>query len=283
MIDDRVRFDINLSIMFTELPLLERAAAAADHGFDAAEFWWPFNEPVPNDAQVDAFVASLDDVGVRLVGLNLFAGNMPGGDRSVVSIPGQEKALRDSVEVLTAIAARTGCRSFNALYGQRIAGIEPERQDELAVENLGLIADTIATFGGTLLIEPLACGENGDYYPLLAAADALGLCDRVTEETGAENLRLLADVYHLTSNGDDVVDVLRYALARVGHVQLADAPGRHEPGTGSVDFGAVFAMLSQQGYTGYVGLEYRPLNASAESLNWLPRERRGRNGEGKTQ
>jgi len=269
MIPGGLKFDINLSILFTEVPLTDRPAAAAEAGFGAVEFWWPFRDAVPMDREVDDFVDSLAAAGTRLVGLNLFAGDMPAGERGVLSVPGREQEFRSSLDVLTAIAERTGCTAFNALYGQRVPGISPRRQDELALENLALAADAVGRIGGTLLIEPLAQGENGQ-YPLLRAHQVLSILDRLETEAGVFNARMLADVYHLSRNGDDILEVLTTMLPRIGHVQIADVPGRHEPGTGALDFEEIFRVLAEHGYAGYVGLEYRPSRASAQTLGWLP-------------
>jgi hydroxypyruvate isomerase len=269
MISGDLKFDINLSILFTEIPLINRPAAAAGAGFDAVEFWWPFREAVPADRDVDKFVNSVEAAGTRLVGLNLFAGDMPAGERGVLSVPGRQQEFRDSLDVLTAIAERTGCRAFNALYGQRVPGVPPDRQDELAMENLKFAADAVAKVGGNLLIEPLADGENGQ-YPLLHARQVIALLDRLEREAGVTNARMLADVYHLTKNGDDVPGILATSLSRIGHVQVADVPDRHEPGSGELDFEEIFGLLADNAYPGYIGLEYRPSRATAETFGWLP-------------
>ncbi len=264
-----LQFEVNLSILFTELPLLERPAAAAAAGFQAAEFWWPFSVAVPSDEEVDAFVGALEDAGLRLVGLNLFAGDMSGGERGLVSWPARREEFQQSVEVLVSIAKRTGCRRFNALYGQRLPDVDPAEQDETAVENLAFAGRAIAEFGGVALIEPLAKGENGD-YPLLTARDALTVVDRVKREAGVENMALLFDTYHLASNGEDVVALASSHGRRLGHVQVADWPGRHQPGTGKLPFDEIFSALENGGYDGWVGCEYKPEGPSAESLGWLP-------------
>jgi hydroxypyruvate isomerase len=267
-------FEANLSILFTELPLLQRPAAAAAAGFDAAEFWWPFADAVPADAEVDAFVDALGDAGVSLVALNFFAGDMPGGERGLVSWPHRRQEFRDSVDVLVDIAQRTGARRFNALYGQRLPGVDPAEQDALAAENLAHAAQQVATVDGVVLIEALAQGENGD-YPLCTAADALAVIDRVIGEGGVDNLAFLYDTYHLARNGEDVVAVAAGQTGRIGHVQVADAPGRHQPGTGDLPFDEVFAALQHGGYDGWVGCEYKPLGPSAESFGWLALAKRG--------
>ena len=131
---------MNCSILFTELPLLERPAAAKQAGFDGVEFWWPFTQAVPGDKDIDAFVAAISDAGVQLVGLNFFAGDMPGGDRGLVSWPARAAEFRDNIDVTVGIGERLGCKAFNALYGNRVEDSSPAEQDELGAENLALAA-----------------------------------------------------------------------------------------------------------------------------------------------
>ncbi len=266
-----LRYEVNCSILFTELPLLERPAAAAAAGFDAVEFWWPFAEAVPSDREVDAFVRAVADAGVSLVGLNFAAGDMPGGDRGLVSWPARAAEFRDNIEVTVGIGERLGCTAFNALYGNRVDGTPAAAQDELAVENLLLAAEAAARIGGTVLVEPVSGAPR---YSLLTAADALAVIDRVAA-AGATNLGLLADLYHLAVNGDDVDRVIAEHAHRVAHVQIADDPGRHEPGTGRLPLDRQLAALQAAGYAGWVGLEYKPATTSADSFAWLPRDRRG--------
>ncbi|GLY67054.1 hydroxypyruvate isomerase family protein [Amycolatopsis taiwanensis] len=259
-----MRYDVNLSILFTELPLLQRAEAARKAGFGAVEFWWPFDRAVPSDTEVDAFERSITDAGVRLVGLNFFAGDMPSGDRGLVSWPGREREFADSVAVAIGIAERLGCRTFNALYGNRIDGADPSAQDDLAVSNLDSAAAAAERIGARLVIEPLSGAER---YPLRTAADALAVIDKV----GRENLALLFDLYHLAVNGDDLDAVIDGHIDRIGHVQIADVPGRHQPGTGSLDIERYLRKLADRSYEGCVGLEYIPAGPSEQSFGWLDR------------
>ncbi|MBF6333068.1 hydroxypyruvate isomerase family protein [Nocardia transvalensis] len=260
-------YAVNLSILFTELPLLERPAAARKAGFDAVEFWWPFATATPAAAEVDAFVRAVEQADVRLIGLNLFAGDMPGGDRGLVSWPGREQEFADSVGLAVRIGRRLGCRAFNALYGNRIDGVDPGEQDEVALRNLALAARSIAEIDGTVLLEPVS---GMPAYPLKTAEDVVGVLDRVRAAQGAANLGLLADLYHLTVNGDDLDKVIAQYSDRIAHVQIADAPGRHEPGTGELDLFGYIDKIGAAGYRGYVAAEYVPTGASADSFAWLP-------------
>lgn len=271
MATHRLRFEVNCSILFTELPVLERPAAAKAAGFDAVEFWWPFTEAVPADRDVDAFLAAVRDAGVHLVGLNFFAGDMPGGDRGLVSWPARSAEFRENVSVVAAMGAATGCRSFNALFGNRIEGHDPTAQDELGVENLALAATALAAIGGTVLVESVSGPQP---YPLRTAADAIAVIDRARAQGSVDNVAFLADLYHLTVNGEDLDKVIDSCAERTGHVQIADAPGRHEPGTGQLDLDGYLAKLERAGYDGWVGLEYVPSETSADSFWWLPRARR---------
>src|SRR3954464_10578747 len=158
-----LRFDVNLSILFTELPLLERPAAAAAAGFDAVELWWPFAEPAPPDRELDALHHALDDAGVALVGLNFDAGDMAAGERGLLSRPAGSARFRENIEVAVGFAAATGCTVLNALYGNRDVRAGEAAQRELAVQNLVLAARAAARVGATVVIEALNSVENPDY------------------------------------------------------------------------------------------------------------------------
>src|SRR5919198_4452237 len=185
MTTDTLRYDAHLSMLFTELPLLRRPAAAAAAGFDAVEFWWPFDTAVPADRELDAFAGAVEDAGVALVGLNFFAGDMPGGDRGLVSWPARSAEFQDNIDVTVDIGERLGCRAFNALYGNRVDSVPAKSQDDLAVENLAKAGRAVARIGGTVLIEPVS---GSPPYPLRTAADAVGVLDRVAQDTGVDNL-----------------------------------------------------------------------------------------------
>jgi hydroxypyruvate isomerase len=267
VVDHRFRYDVNLSILFTELDVLRRAAAAKEAGFGAVEFWWPFGEAVPGDSDVDAFVRSVRDEGVRLVGLNFFAGDMPAGERGVLSDPQRTSEFRDNIAVAIGIAEQLGCKAFNALYGNRNDDVPVEQQDEVARENLAVAAKAASGIDAVVLVEPLSGAPR---YPIRTAAEALAVIDQVD----ADNVTLLADLYHLAVNGDDLTEVIARHTPRIGHVQIADAPGRNEPGTGDLDIEKHLNQLADNGYDGWVGLEYKPATTSAESFGWLPRDLR---------
>jgi hydroxypyruvate isomerase len=266
-----LRYLANCSIMFTELPLLQRPAAARSAGFEAVEFWWPFDRPVPGDAAVDEFVAAVADAGVALVALNFFAGDLTGPDRGVLSIPDRSRQFTDNIEVTVGIGERLGARGFNALYGNRVAGLPPGQQDELATASIAAAAAAAARIGATVFVEPLS---GPGPYPLRLAADAAAVVGRA-RAAGAENTGILFDLYHLATNGDDIDGAIAAHASRIAHVQIADVPGRGEPGSGRLDLDGYLSRLERAGYDGWVALEYRPTVGTRDSLGWLPRARRG--------
>ncbi|ADD42227.1 hydroxypyruvate isomerase family protein [Stackebrandtia nassauensis] len=262
------RFTANLSILFTELPLLQRPAAARAAGLEACEFWWPFPTPTPSDSEVDAFASAVTDAGLQLTGLNFAAGDMPGGDRGLLSSPSESAAFRDNIDIALGIADRLGCKALNALYGNRVDGVDPNAQDALGAENLALAAAAAAKQDAVVLVEAVNSIEN-PRYPLTSSTDVIAVLDRV----GSANLKFLADFYHLARMGENFDEVLSVHFDRIGHVQIADVPGRGEPGSGTFDFAALFDDLDVRGYSGLVGLEYKPTVASADSLGWMEKHR----------
>lgn len=255
-----MRYTVNCSIVLGDLPLLQRPAAAAAAGFDAVEFWWPFAASVPGDREVDAFVTAVADAGVTLTGLNFSAGDMPAGERGILSDPARAGEFADNVAVAVGIGERLGTLGFNALYGNRRDDLDPRVQDETARGNLALAADAAGRIGAVALLEPVS---GVDAYPLRTADDAVAVLDRV----GSPHLRLLLDVYHLAVNGDDPATAIDRHADRIGHVQIADSPGRGEPGTGDLPITDLLARVVAAGYAGPVSLEYKPV--TNDPFGWL--------------
>ncbi|HEY4021756.1 MAG TPA: TIM barrel protein [Pseudonocardiaceae bacterium] len=258
-----LRYAVNLSILFTELDLLDRPAAAKAAGFDAVEFWWPFAVATPRATEVAAFVGAIADAEVQLVGLNFFAGDLSAGERGVVSLPHRVDEFKAGVDLAVEIGRALNCPAFNALYGNRTDAASAAEQDAVAVGNLRHAADAVAEIGATVLLEPVSGIPS---YPLRTAADVVAILDAVDRP----NIGLLADLYHLAVNGDDVAAAIAAYADRVAHVQIADAPGRGEPGSGELPLDDWLAALVANGYTGYVAAEYKPTVTSADSFGWLP-------------
>ncbi|MEY4437593.1 MAG: hypothetical protein RL249_5 [Actinomycetota bacterium] len=265
---DGLKFTANLSLLFPQVPINERAALAVDAGFEAAEFWWPFSSARPSDEEVSAFISSIKSSGINLTGLNFAAGNMPEGDRGLISDPTKVDDFRSSCDVLLHIAKETGVRLFNLLYGNTIQGVSADMQEKVARENIRFAQEKVAkAIGATILIEQCNPRENARYR-LAAPEDAVKVVTELNAET-PETLGLLADVYHYAESGNDPIALINNHFSIIKHVQIADSPGRNEPGTGNVDFAGVFAALIKNDYRGYVGLEYRPKGDTLEGLNWL--------------
>ncbi|MGW4125220.1 TIM barrel protein [Nocardia sp. NPDC004711] len=266
------RYTVNLSILFTELPLLERPAAAAAAGFTAIELWWPWvDSPTPEQSQRDSLREAIEDAGVQLTGLNFYAGRLPGPDRGALSIPGEEsEKFRVNIDVAVGFAESLGCTALNALYGNRVEGVAPAEQDALALQNLVRAAQAADRIGAILLIEALNKPES-PRYPLVSAPGAVEIVDTVNAVTGLGNTRLLMDLYHLSMNGEDLPQIIGQYGAITGHVQIADNPGRGAPGTGTLPLEDLLDQLTDAGYDGRVGLEYTPGDRpSAQTFGWLP-------------
>ncbi len=263
-----MRYAVNCTLLFKEYPLLERASRAKEAGFDYVEYWWPFEQAVPSDAQVQEFIDAIKASGTQLIGLNLFAGTMPGPDRGVVSWVARQDEFRANVPIAMAIGEELGCKAFNALYGNRQPGEDPARSDAVALDNLAFAAAAAEKIGGKVLLEPVS-GAGSEEYPLKLADDCFAVIDAL-EAQGVTGVTFLADLYHLAANGDDVMSAVHRYAARVGHVQIADYPGRGEPGTGALPLGDLLSHLRSGGYDGYVALEYNPTVPTAESFAALP-------------
>ncbi|MBB5778603.1 hydroxypyruvate isomerase family protein [Nonomuraea jabiensis] len=242
-----VKFAVNLSILLTDLPLLERPAAAAKAGFDAVELWWPFDGPEPPNRDLAALRQAIEDAGVRLTGLNFDAGDMAAGERGLLARPDGSARFQANIDVAVRLAGELGCGVLNALYGN-----DPGTDRTLAVANLRRAADAAASIGATVVVEALNSHENPK-YPITSSQAAFELIDEVDRE----NVALLADLYHLHRMGEDVLELIDRHGAGFGHVQIADDPGRGRPGSGRMPYGEIFARLAAAGYQGHVGLEYR--------------------------
>lgn len=271
MSDHGLRYLANCSMLFTELPLLQRPEEAKAAGFDAIEFWWPWpDQPVPSDSAVDAFITAVADNGVQLVGLNFFAGDLAGPDCGVLSIPGRSREFLDNLDVAVGIGERLGVSAFNALCGNRVEDSSPDAQEALGRENLAHAARAASRVGAMVLVEPVSGPKP---YPLRTAADAVAVVDAVRAD-GNANVGFLLDLFHLANNCDDPVAAITAHADHVAHVQIADWPGRGEPGTGTLNLDFLLQSVADTGYAGWVGIEYKPTTTTSESLAWLPLDRR---------
>lgn len=254
------RFAANLTMLFTEHPFLERFAAAADAGFGAVEFLFPYEQTA---AEVrDA----LRDANLEVVLFNLPAGDWAAGERGIASLPDRVEEFREGVEQALEYAAALDCPRLNCLAGLHAPGVDRAAQWGTLVENVRHAGERVAAAGRTLVVEPVNDKDVAGFF-LPTTIDAIRLLD----EVGDARVRLQFDVYHVQRMEGDVTPRLRALLDRIDHVQIADNPGRHQPGTGELDFGFLFDELDRLGYPGHVGLEYVPEPDTLGSLAWRER------------
>jgi len=252
------RFAANLTMLFTERPFLERFEAAARAGFAAVEYMFPYQE------DVDGIARALRELRLTQALFNLPAGDWAAGDRGIAVDPGRRGEFRAGVAAAVELARRFGCQRLNCLVGRRIDDLPAEEQWACLVDNIRYAARALAAHGLTLLVEPVNTYDIPGFF-LTTSARAMHLL----EDAAEGNVRLQYDVYHMQRMEGDLVHTLRRLRPWIGHVQVADAPDRHQPGTGEINFPFVLRALDATGYEGYVGLEYRPSGATEESLGWI--------------
>ncbi len=252
------RFSANLSMLFTELALLDRFEAARRAGFEQVEIQFPY------DRSISELRAAMRDAGVALVLLNVPAADLLSGGDGLACVPGSERAFAEALALACEYGAALGVRCVNVLAGRVPTGVEPSVCRETLVANLRLASSRLHEHGIVPVVEAL----NGHDHPRFALQrhdDVLALLD----EVGSDALRVQYDVYHQHRMGRDVLADLRRDLERVGHVQIADVPGRGTPGSGEFPFAALFEQLDEGGYDGFVGAEYRPEGPTEASLGWF--------------
>lgn len=254
-------------MLFTERPMLQRFAAAAQAGFDAVELQFPYEWPA------EQLRAALQASGLPLVLHNLPAGDWAAGERGIASLPGREDEFRAGVERGLAYALALGAPRLNCLAGIAPAGVEDSLLRQTLLGNLRHAARRLGEAGLELLVEPINQRDMPGFW-LHSSSQALALLEELAEP----NVRLQYDLYHAQRSEGELVGTLRRYLGRIGHVQVADNPGRHEPGSGEIAFDFVFAELDRLGYTGHVGCEYLPAAGTEAGLGWLRRARSPRPG-----
>jgi hydroxypyruvate isomerase len=259
-----LRYSANLTMLYAEVEFVERFAKASAAGFAAVEFLSPY------EAGVDEVKARVDDLGLTVAMFNLPAGDANAGEFGTLGNPARRDFFRWSFAEALAAAKRLGCKRLHAMFGKRAAGFDASAQIDCALENLAWAAPQAAGAGVTLLVEALNPIDWPD-YSLNTTADALEVVVRAAQP----NVKLQYDVYHAQMTEGNLINTITDDFPYIGHVQIADVPRRHEPGSGEINYPAVFAALDRLGYEGYIGLEYRPSGDTDSSLGWLPREARG--------
>jgi hydroxypyruvate isomerase len=256
------QFAANLTMLFNEVPFLERFERAARAGFDAVEFLFPYAWPAQEIKQ------RLDANGLQLVLHNLPAGDWDAGERGIGCLPERADEFRDGVRRAIEYASALGVKQLNCLAGKAPAGADEALLRKTFVANLRHAAGALKQAGIRLLIEPINTFDIPGFY-LNRSAQALSIID----EVDSDNLFLQYDIYHAQRMEGELATTLEKHLARIGHVQLADNPGRHEPGTGEINYPFLFAHLDRIGYRGHVGCEYKPATTTEAGLGWLQNTR----------
>jgi len=251
------RFAANLTMLFNELPFLDRFEKAAAHGFEAVEFLFPYGFPV-NDLK-----QRLDQHGLKLVLHNLPAGDWDAGERGIACHPQRVSEFRDGVAKALEFGKALGVPQLNCLAGRLPEGVSPEKARATFVENLGFAAAALKKEGLRLLSEPINTFDIPGFF-LTGTAQALSIFD----EVGADNLFIQHDLYHMQRMEGELAATLEKNLHRIGHIQIADNPGRNEPGTGEINYPFLFALLDRLGYRGWIGCEYKPRTTTEAGLGW---------------
>lgn len=244
--------DLNCSMAFLHLPIALQLAKARSAGFAAVELWWPFDSPAPDYREVADFVRAITKSGLRLVCMNTAGGDFTCGWRGLASLPDHSEVFRANIDLATRLAEDLGTGLLNVLYGNSVPGLPPEGQRGQAISSLRYAAESAAGRGQTILVEALNGHDLFD-YSTHSSADVRSLLEPIWAE-GLGNLALLADIYHLATGGEDVLDLP--TRGAVGHVQVADVPGRGQPGTDKLPFYELLSAHIGSGYGGLVGCEY---------------------------
>jgi hydroxypyruvate isomerase len=258
------RFAANLSMLWPELDVYDRFGAAAQAGFSRVEIL--FVHALDRDRVADL----LKEHALELVLFDPSPGNWDAGERGLLSLPGREEEFQRSVRDALDAARVFGTRRLNAIAGVLPAGVSREAAEQTAIKNLRQAAPLAEQAEVTLLVENINTTDMPGYF-----ADTAERAAALVEAVDRPNVRLQLDQYHVGMMGGDPLAALRTYLKLIEHVQIADVPGRHEPGTGQQPIPEFLADLDALGYTGAVGLEYRPSTTTVSALAWLPREQRG--------
>jgi hydroxypyruvate isomerase len=252
------RFAANLTMLFTEVPFLERFALAKTGGFKAVEFLFPYA------FEVQDIKTALDRNALKLVLHNLPAGDWDAGERGIACLPERVAEFRSGVTKAIDYAGALGVPQLNCLAGKAPAGVDPQLLHDTFVSNLQYAASELKKASLKLLIEPINTFDIPGFY-LSKTAQGIAILDAV----GADNAFLQYDIYHAQRMEGELGNTIQKYFSRIGHIQLADNPGRNEPGTGEIHYAYLFDLIDRLGYTGYIGCEYKPFKTTEAGLGWM--------------
>ncbi|KEA64196.1 Hydroxypyruvate isomerase [Marinobacterium lacunae] len=255
-----IRLAANLSMLFCEHPFMERFDAAARAGFKAVETQFPYAWPAESQR------AELERLGLKQVLINLPAGDWEAGERGIACHPDRVEEFRAGVGQAIEYAQTLGCTRINCLAGIQPADVSDEQAHGVFVANLAYAAGQLEAAGMELVIEAINTRDIPGFF--LHATDQAA---SIIEQVGASNLGIQYDIYHMQMMGEDTAAQFKRHQGMIRHIQFADAPGRHEPGTGSIDFTSLFKLIDGSRYTGWVSCEYKPVGDTAAGLGWIDR------------
>lgn len=260
-----LKFSAHVGYLFQELGWRDRLEAASRWGFVAAE------HPAPYPIAASTLATWLRETGLGFAQIALPADPQDPSGKGMAIFGDRRARFRESVQIGLDYAAEVGCPRVHVMAGVRPDGADDEALWDSYLEALAYAAESAAPHGIGVLVENIGSGTIADYF-----IDTVDKAREAIEAVGTQNLRLLVDVFHAASAGEDCADLVRRHADLIGHIQIADFPGRHEPGTGGIDFGSIFTALIDAQYSGLVGCEYIPLGASEDGLSWMAaRERSG--------
>jgi hydroxypyruvate isomerase len=251
------KFDANLTMLFGEVDFLDRFRAAAKAGFAAVEYLFPYAY------KKDVLLEKLQENGLEQVLMNLPAGNWEKGERGIGCLPDRVHEFQEGVGRAIEYATALGCKQVNCLMGLAPEHAAPAQLLETVVTNVSFAAAALKKAGIRLLIEPCNTRDMPGFY-LNHTVQALD----IIKAANSDNVFVQYDVYHAQVMEGDLCNTIEKNLAYIGHIQIADNPGRHEPGTGEINFANLFAHLDRIGYGGWVGCEYKPAARTEEGLSW---------------
>ena len=251
------KFAANLTMLFNEVDFLDRFDAAAKAGFRGVEYLFPYAYDKNQLAE------KLKTLKLTQVLHNLPAGDWAGGERGIACLPARVGEFQDGVGKAIEYATALGCRQINCLAGIAPAGVAPDMLRKTFVDNLRFAADKLKATGIRLLIEPINTFDIPGFY-LSRTAQAL----EIMNDVGSDNLFLQYDVYHMQRMEGELAGSLKKNLSRIRHIQIADNPGRNEPGTGEINYSFLFKHIDQIGYDGWIGCEYKPAATTVVGLGW---------------
>ena len=254
------KFAANLTMLYNELAFLDRFEAAAKSGFEGVEYLFPYDHPKEQLAE------RLAAHGLTQVLHNLPAGDWAGGERGIAILPDRVGEFQDGVGRAIEYAKALGCTQLNCLAGVAPSGVAKNRLEETLVANLRFAADQLKREGIRLLVEAINTFDIPGFF-VNGTAQTLALI----AATGSDNVFVQYDIYHMQRMEGELAATMQKHLAQIAHVQLADNPGRNEPGTGEINYPFLFDWLDKIGYAGWIGCEYKPKAGTVAGLGWLPR------------